>query len=101
MRSLGRMMRHSGEGFYLTKLGLVLVLLAAVAGSASAQSTAQITGAITDSSGAAVPEAKISVTNESTGARSETTSNAAGNYSVLFLQPGSYRVDIQKQSFRA
>src|SRR5262249_23642147 len=93
MRTRGKMMRP--------KLGVVLLLLAGVAGSAYAQSTAQITGTITDSSGAAVPEATISVTNESTGARSETSSNAAGNYSVLFLQPGSYRVEIQKPSFRA
>ena len=59
------------------------------------------TGAISDTSGAAIPGARVSVTNESTGIKSETVSNTSGNYSVLFLSPGNYRVDVQKDSSRS
>lgn len=85
---------------------LVLALLAVLLVNAGAtlvyaQATAQITGAVTDTSGAVVPDARIVVTNEATGIKSEATSNASGDYSVLFLPPGSYRIEVQRRGFRA
>lgn len=66
-----------------------------------AQSTAQITGAVTDASGAVIPGAAVTVTNEQTGIASETVSNHSGDYTVPFLQPGTYRLQAQKQGFRS
>ncbi|MBV8829258.1 MAG: TonB-dependent receptor [Acidobacteriaceae bacterium] len=65
-----------------------------------AQNTAQITGTITDPSGAVVGSASVVVVNESTGIESTAKSNASGIYSVPLLQPGSYRIKIQAPGFR-
>jgi hypothetical protein len=78
--------------------GVLLIALAAPG--IFAQSTSQITGTITDASGAVVPAATIAVTNETTGIRLQAVSNNVGSYTVPLLPPGSYRVDIQAPGFR-
>src|ERR1019366_4800358 len=50
-------------------------------------------------SGGVVPEARVSATNDATGAVTSTESSAAGDYVVKFLVPGTYRVSIEKQGF--
>jgi hypothetical protein len=80
---------------------LAFMLIFAGATSVYAQSTAQITGLVTDTSGAAVPGARITVTNEATGIRSETISNDSGIYSVQLLPPGNYRIDVARESLRS
>src|SRR5262245_12665767 len=59
-----------------------------------------ILGQITDSSGAAVPGAKVTVTNEETNTRVGAQSNEDGNYNVPFLFPGGYTVTIEADSFK-
>jgi hypothetical protein len=70
-------------------------------GDLSAQSsTAEITGTITDTSGAAVPGVAVVVRNEETGVKRDASSNDAGSYTAPLLQPGRYSVAVQKQGFR-
>lgn len=61
--------------------------------------TATITGTVFDSSGAAVPNAAVTVTNTGTGVRTPTTSNGEGVYSVRFLPIGRYTVEVTAQGF--
>ena len=61
---------------------------------------AVITGVVTDNSGAAIPDAKITITNEGTGAKTVVGTNGAGNYSTPPLTLGSYRVDVEKEGFK-
>jgi len=69
--------------------------------SAIAQTTAgQITGIVTDPTGAAVPAASVVARNTATGVIRQTASNESGNYSVPLLEPGSYSVTVQKEGFR-
>jgi hypothetical protein len=63
--------------------------------------TAQLTGTVTDSSGAALPGAKVTVTNAGTGAVRESASNPSGNYAVPLLEPGTYHLRIEKEGFGA
>src|SRR5512139_2650655 len=77
-------------------LGLILGGTALVAQS----TTAEITGKVTDASGASVPGAAITVLNVDTGTKRDTSSNEAGIYSAPALQPGNYRVTVQKEGFR-
>ncbi|AFL89883.1 hypothetical protein Terro_3672 [Terriglobus roseus DSM 18391] len=70
-------------------------------GTALAQNagTATITGNVTDKSGAAVPDAQVSIINTETGATRTFTTNSAGVYTSTFLQPGKYEVVIGGGSF--
>jgi len=62
--------------------------------------TAEITGRVSDASGAFVGNAAITVLNTENGIRLETVSNNQGLYAAPALQPGHYRVIVQKQGFR-
>jgi hypothetical protein len=62
--------------------------------------TAQITGTITDPSGAAIPAAQISVASDSTGLSRQTNSGTAGTYTVALLPPGVYRVTVVHDGFK-
>lgn len=74
-------------------------LLALFATSAFSQ-TAQLTGTVTDSSGAAMPAAKVTATNIQTGVARSTTANEAGNYLVTALLPGQYTVTATAPGFK-
>src|SRR3954447_6955129 len=66
----------------------------------SAQSTASITGTITDSSGAIVPGATVTLVNSETRATVLGKSNDSGIYLVSFLSPGNYSFSVESPSFR-
>ncbi|MBI1898372.1 MAG: carboxypeptidase regulatory-like domain-containing protein [Acidobacteria bacterium] len=76
------------------------LLLSCAAACLAQSTTAQITGRISDQSGALVPAAAITVANVNTGITSSTESNELGNYSVPLLPPGTYRITAQKEGFK-
>src|SRR5262245_21998659 len=59
-----------------------------------------ITGTVTDSSGAAVPGANVTVINTATNANSTAVTTSDGVYSIVALPPGAYRVRIEKSGFK-
>ncbi len=61
---------------------------------------AVITGVVSDASGAAIPDARVTITDEQTGVKTIVGTNSAGNYSTPPLILGTYRVDIEKQGFK-
>ena len=71
----------------------------AAAGSAHAQTTATVTGVVTDPTGAAVPKATIHVVGLATGSIRDVVSNSAGIYLVPSLQPGDYKLTVQSTGF--
>ena len=58
-----------------------------------------ITGSVTDSTGATVPGAVVTVTNPATGVPRTATSNESGTYVVPQLAPGNYDISVKKQGF--
>ena len=58
-------------------------------------STGTITGAVQDATGAVVPGVTVTLTNPETGWRRDTTSSASGDYTFVFLQPGTYVVEAE------
>ena len=62
--------------------------------------TATVQGAVTDASGAAVPDAKVETKNTGTGATFNATSNAQGRYVMPNLNPGSYEFSASKAGFQ-
>lgn len=61
--------------------------------------TAQLSGRVTDTTGAAVPQAEVTVTNVGTDVSRVTRSNDSGVYLVNLLSPGNYRLTVTKQGF--
>jgi len=74
----------------------VLVLLAPLS---MAQSTSQLNGSVTDSSGASVAGAKITLTDMATESKRTTMSNATGLYQFLDVPPGRYRLEAAATGF--
>ena len=82
-------------------VGLVVVCLALFTPRAAhAQASAGITGTITDPSGAVVPNAQVTVTNEGTSVSAHTVSGSAGTYAFRGLNPGKYTVSVEAQGFK-
>ncbi|TAM79227.1 MAG: TonB-dependent receptor [Acidobacteria bacterium] len=59
-----------------------------------------IVGQVKDSSGATVPNAKMTVTNEGTGISVGSMTDSSGTYSVPNLQAGTYSVTASKDGFK-
>ncbi len=81
---------------------LVLVGLAfALIGSAVAQSlvSGDITGVVTDSTGAVVANATVKIKSVATGESHTTTSEANGSYRFSLLRPGDYAVNVTAKGF--
>jgi outer membrane receptor protein involved in Fe transport len=60
-----------------------------------------ILGTVSDPSGAAVPGAKVSITNIGQGVSYATTTNTSGNYEQTHLIPGNYSVRIEATGFQS
>jgi hypothetical protein len=58
-----------------------------------------IAGRVSDPSGAAIPDAQITVTNQQTGVPAHTKTDSTGNYMVPELDPGVYSIKSEKQGF--
>ncbi len=65
------------------------------------QTLGEIDGTVTDSTGAVVPAAALTITNTSTNVARNAVSNDAGIYVVPGLVPGPYSVRVEKAGFRA
>src|SRR5271157_1898892 len=78
---------------------LSLFTLMLVACLAAQTDTASLNGTITDTSGAVIPKARITVTQPATGFSRETVSGPGGDYNIPLLPPGSYSMKVQAQGF--
>jgi hypothetical protein len=73
----------------------------AICGLAMAQSTTQsIMGLVTDSTGAVVVAAKVTVTNEATGVTRSAETNNTGNYTFALMPVGNYDVKVEMSGFK-
>src|SRR5271157_5901653 len=91
-----RMVRHL--------LALVLVLLVTTSLLqvwAQTTTTGDISGVVTDQTGALVPNAALTLKSLSTGSTASATSNAQGAYRFALVAPGSYSVTARAQGFQA
>src|SRR3954454_2093584 len=70
------------------------------AGSAPAQSTADIVGTVTDPTGAGVARSKVVAVNTETSASRETLTAPTGDYTLSLLPPGTYNLSVEAAGFR-
>jgi hypothetical protein len=84
-----------GMNTFSARICVLISLCASLTAAASAQVVGAIlSGTITDPSGAAVPNAKVSIRNLATGIVTEALSNGSGIYSAPNLLPGEYEVSV-------
>jgi Carboxypeptidase regulatory-like domain len=82
-------------------LRLLSILALSMAASAFGQAgRGAVSGLVTDPSGALVPGAKITLSNNATGVAQTTTTTAGGLYSFVSLAPGSYSVTATLSGFQ-
>ncbi|MFB3778361.1 MAG: carboxypeptidase regulatory-like domain-containing protein [Bryobacteraceae bacterium] len=85
----------------LQALFALLLGMALLSGTVYAQETANIVGTVTDPTGSAVPNAKVTVTNTETGLVRSTTTNVTGNFAARTLAIGRYTVRVEAPGFKA
>ncbi|MBV9437201.1 MAG: TonB-dependent receptor, partial [Acidobacteria bacterium] len=98
-------MNHPLRGCWLSRLATVLALLATLmvlSPALLAQSllAGDITGTVTDPSGAIVPNATVNLKSVDTGTTQSTTTNASGFYRFALLKPGRYQVTMNQSGFQ-
>lgn len=81
---------------HIVKVALLLVLAATLV---FGQATTQVSGAVTDPSGAAVVGATVQVINLATGLSRDVVTDDSGVYTVLQLPPGDYRINVSATGF--
>ena len=78
----------------------LLIAFCILAPAAIAQGiTGSITGTVTDPSGAAIPQATVTITQTATNTVKTLTTSESGFYTVTQLPPGDYTVVIEKSGF--
>jgi Carboxypeptidase regulatory-like domain/TonB dependent receptor len=77
-----------------------LVLWLLLPGIAFAQYGSSLQGVVTDQSGAAVANAKVTVTNQGTHVSRDTVTNGSGVYRISGLIPGTYTVEVEAPTFK-
>ncbi len=84
-------MKHFSRFMYLSAVLVSTVF---------AQTTSTLTGTTLDGTGAVVPAAKITITNQETQLTREVVSDDGGTYNIPLLPPGQYSVTVSKDGFR-
>ncbi|WP_158750708.1 carboxypeptidase regulatory-like domain-containing protein [Acidobacterium sp. S8] len=76
-------------------LTLLLCLLAAAPALFAQGVSGRIVGTVTDSSGAAIADAHVTVTNQDTGVSISVSTDPRGDYQASSLPPGNYQLQIE------
>lgn len=89
----------------LGKVGLIFLALAVVFLSRPDAAWSQnvygtIAGTVTDSSGAAISDAKVTLTNLETGVARDIQTDGSGTYTLVNISPGRYRLVGEKPGFK-
>jgi hypothetical protein len=82
------------------RLVTVSVVLAATAFGQSSTGTATLSGEVTDTTGAVVQQAKVTVTNKDTGFVFTSITTNEGTWYIPNLNPGNYQLRIEAAGFR-
>ncbi len=84
----------------MKKLMFVLLAQCLAASAWAQQSRGNFFGSVTDSSGAAIAGAKVTITAVATNTVTTYETNAEGNYSAPLLVVGAYSISVERQGFK-
>ena len=86
--------------FSVTRAAVLLVLVCSGVAVWAQSENGRLTGTVTDSTGAVVSGATISVTSQATARAVTVQSGGAGEYSVNALKPGAYKIEVKAPNFK-
>jgi len=86
--------------FLLSFVALVAVAMS-LTGELRAQTLGEITGVVSDSTGAVIVGAKVTATNTGTNAARTAVTNDSGIYSFPAMQPGAYTLKVEMAGFKS
>ena len=98
-KSIGRLSARNFWGV-VHLLALFSLVLASPHWAAAQATSGSISGFVTDNTGAAVPNAQVSVRNEGTGVESKTVTDNSGFYNVTNIIAGQYAVAVVRDGFK-
>jgi hypothetical protein len=78
----------------------LLLLFALSAGLLLAQNQGRLSGTVTDTSGAVIPGAPVTLRNVGTGVELSAETNESGVYQFPIVQPGSYELRVELDGFK-
>src|SRR5256885_17177025 len=99
MRSGGTMKTHISQARLVFCVAILFMLVSTYGFGQAVYGS--IYGTVTDSSGAAVPNAQIHVTSVQQGTRVDATTNDTGLYNIGHLIPGDYNVQSEAAGFKS
>jgi hypothetical protein len=93
--------RHPGGWLWIPAVILIFVCMGVFSSSARGQLySGSITGVATDQSGAAIPEARVTLTDAGKGYTYEVTTDNVGRYVLRSLPPSTYNLAIERTGFK-
>src|SRR5262245_42492953 len=92
--------KQSGQWLCLRSICVAICLSAFVAAISAQTTSTTILGTVTDSTGAVVSGAKVTVTNTRTGVKREVTTSSTGDFTFPLLDVGVYDVTVDAQGFK-
>jgi hypothetical protein len=87
--------------YVLLGLGLLAALLVGESEAFAQQVTATVTGQVSDPSGAAIGNAKVTATDAQRGTEYTATTNGEGYYRIVQLNVGTYNVKVESKGFQS
>jgi len=95
-----KIIRHDPNSQALLTVVLGGILICALSLSAHAQwVSGSIVGTVTDTSGAVIPQATVTITDQGRGITTTTTTDSSGYYSFAFVKPATYKVASSREGF--
>src|SRR5689334_884420 len=95
-------MRRAAMKLTLCTIAIAAILLCSSVFVFAQGGTGELTGLVTDPSGAVIPNANITLTNNATGEKRTTVTTAAGTYRFAALPVvGSYTLQIAPEGFKS
>jgi hypothetical protein len=99
LRSLRNNEPVSTAGFFLVPLSVCLLLLVSSVVVQAQNTTATLTGTLTDQSGAVVPGVNVTAISITQNFQRSAMTNEEGTYVIPALPPGEYRVKVEREGF--
>ena len=92
---------NSTQRKWIVRIGILLGILTFLSGAwAQGGGNVAITGTVTDSTGAVMPNAKVTVTEKNTSIARTVVTNGTGQFNVTSLPPATYTVSVEATGFK-